>query len=109
MFILTLDLLIEARNDLISICESSLDDSVELPETLLNDYTFVPANHPPNTRSGGIGLLFKNSLSVVRNYLSFDESIVIKLKFGQKKNSFLLFCIVVHLLIMPLLNFKPSC
>ena len=68
--------LIEARNDLISICEASLDDSVELPETLLNDYTF----HPPNTRSGGIGLFFKNSLSVVRNYLSFDESIVIELK-----------------------------
>ena len=72
--------LIEARNDLISICEASLDDSVELPETLLNDYTFVPSNHPPNTRSGGIGLFFKNSLSVVRNYLSFDESIVIELK-----------------------------
>ena len=72
--------LIEARNDLISICEASLDDSVELPETLLNDYTFVPCNHPPNTRSGGIGLFFKNSLSVVRNYLSFDESIVIELK-----------------------------
>ena len=72
--------LIEARNDLISICEASLDDSVELPETLLNDYTFVPCNHLPNTRSGGIGLFFKNSLSVVRNYLSFDESIVIELK-----------------------------
>ena len=61
------------------------DDSVELPETLLNDYTFVPSNHPPNTRSGGIKLFFKNSLTVVRNYLSFDESIVIELKFGWKK------------------------
>ena len=35
--------LIEAHNyifnyDLISICETSLNDSVELPETLLNDY-----------------------------------------------------------------------
>ena len=39
--------LIEAHNsifnyDLISICETSLNDSVELPESLLN-YTFVPA------------------------------------------------------------------
>ena len=57
-----------------------IDDSVELPETLLHDYTFVPSNHPPNTRSSGIGLFFKYSLSVVRNYLSFDESIVIELK-----------------------------
>ena len=47
--------LIEAHNsifnyDLISICETSLNDSVELPESLLNDYTFVPANNPLNTR-----------------------------------------------------------
>ena len=96
--------LIEAHNDLISICESSLKDSVELPETLLNGYTFVPANHPSNTRRGGVRLFFKNSLPVFRNVLSFDESIVIEL--GKE---FLLFCIVVHLLIMPLLNFKPFC
>ena len=43
--------LIEARNsifnyDLISVCETNLDDTMELPETLLKDYTFVPANHP---------------------------------------------------------------
>ena len=30
--------------DLISICETSLNDSVELPGTLMNDYTFVSAN-----------------------------------------------------------------
>ena len=39
--------LIEAHNstfiyDMISICETSLNDSVVLPESLLNDYTFVP-------------------------------------------------------------------
>ena len=43
--------LIEAHNsifnyDLISICESSLNYSVGLPATLLDDYTFVPANKP---------------------------------------------------------------
>ena len=50
--------LIEAHNsifnyDLISICETSLNDSVELPETLLKEYTFIPANNPANTRHGG--------------------------------------------------------
>ena len=50
--------LIEAHNtlfkyDLISICETSLNDSVELP--LINDYTFVPANNPANVRHGGGG------------------------------------------------------
>ena len=83
--------LIEAHNtlfnyDLISICETSLNDSVELPETLLDDCTFLPANNPANVRYGGVGLLFKNSLPViVRNDLSFDESTVIELKFGRKK------------------------
>ena len=61
--------LIEAHNslfnyDLISICETSLNDSIKLPETLLNDYTFVSANNPANTRHGGVGLFYKNSLPV---------------------------------------------
>ena len=83
--------LIEAHNsifnyDLISICETSLDDTVELPDILLSNYTFVPANNPANSRNGGVGLFYKNSLPVViRKDLSFDESIVVELKFGRKK------------------------
>ena len=83
--------LIEAHNtlfnyDLISICETSLNDSVDLPETLINDYTFVSAINPANVRHGGVGLFFKNSLPIkVRNDLSIEESIVIELKFGRKK------------------------
>ena len=83
--------LIEAHNsifnyDLIFICETSLNDTVELPETLLNGYTFVPANNPANNRHGGIGLFYTNSLPViVRDDLSFDESIVVELKLGRKK------------------------
>ena len=62
--------IVEAHNtlfnyDLISICETSLNDSVELPETLLDDYTFLPANNPANVRHGGVGNLFKNSLPVI--------------------------------------------
>ena len=81
--------LIEAHNsifnyDFISICETSLNDSVELPETLLDDYIFVPANNPANTRHGGVGLFYKTSLPVIaRNDLSFDESIVVELNFGK--------------------------
>ena len=79
--------LIEAHNfifhyDLISICETCLNDSVELPEILLDEYTFAHVNNPANTRRGGVGLFYKNSLPVViRNDLSFDESIVVELKF----------------------------
>ena len=83
--------LIEAYNsifhyDLISICETSLNDSVELPDNLLNDYTFIPANNPANSRNGGVGLFYRNSLPVIiRKDLSFNESIVVELKFGRKK------------------------
>ena len=72
--------------ELISICETSLNDTVELPDILLSDYTFIPANNPANSRNGGVGLFYKNSLPVViRRDLSFDESIVVELKFGRKK------------------------
>ena len=48
--------------------------------------TFIPANNPANSRNGGVGLFYKNSLPVViRKDLSFDESIVVELKFGRKK------------------------
>ena len=94
---------------MISICETSLNDSVELPESLLNDYTFIPANNPANTRHGGVGLFYKNSLPViVRNDLSFDESIVVELKFGRKKYS-LLFYIELLLVTTHVLNFKIFC
>ena len=83
--------LIEAHNslfnyDLISLCETSLNESVEIPDPLLNDCNFIPANHPDNVSHGGVGLFYKNSLPLKqRKDLSFDESIVVELKFGRKK------------------------
>ena len=87
--------LIEAHNsifnyDLISICKTSLNDTVELPEALLNGYTFVPVNNPTTNRHGGVGLFYKNSLPViVSDDLSFDESIVVELKLARKKICFI--------------------
>ena len=80
--------LLEAHNsifkyDLISLCETRLNDSVKLPDSLLDNYTFVSRNSPNNTRHGGVGLFYKNSLPlVVRGDLGFDETIVVELKFG---------------------------
>ena len=66
-----------------------LNDSVELPETRLEEYTFVLVNNASNTRRGGVGIFYKNSLCVViRNDLSFDESIVVELTLGRKKYFF---------------------
>ena len=83
--------LIEAHNtlfdyDLISVCETNLNDSIVIPDPFLKDYNFISANHPGNVSRGGVGLFYKESLPVVhRRDLSFDECIVIELKFGRKK------------------------
>ena len=83
--------LIEAHNsiynyDLISICETSLNDSIELPDILLDGYTFVPSNNPTNTRHGGVSLFYKSTLPIkIRNDLSFNESIVLELSFTRKR------------------------
>ena len=106
--------LIEAHNsifnyDLISICETSLNDSIKLPDILLNDYTFVSSQNPTNTRHGGVRLFFKNSLPIkIRNDLSFEESTMVELNFDRKKSS--LRCYIEALpLIMLLLSSWTSC
>ena len=72
--------------DLIAICETSLNDSIKLPDKLLNNYTFVSSENPTNTRHGGVGLFYKNSLPIkIRNDLSFEDSIVAELNFGRRK------------------------
>ncbi len=82
--------LLEAHNslfnyDIISLCETSLNDTNVSLVPEMEDYTFIPANHPDNVAHGGVGILHKNSLPVkVRSDLSFDESIVLELKFRRK-------------------------
>ena len=82
--------LLEAHNsifdyDIISICETALNDDIELPEKLMEEFTFIPSHSPYVTRRGGVGLFYKNTLPLkLRDDLSFDECIVVKLKFGRK-------------------------
>ena len=71
--------------DFISICETSLNDTVDLPDEMLENYTFVSCNNPSNTRRG-VGLFYKNDLPVkIRTDLSFEEPTVIEVVFGRKK------------------------
>ena len=104
---------IEAHNslfnyDLISICETSLNDSIEIPDPLLNDYTFIHADHPDNVTHGGVGLFYKNTLPLKRREdLSFDETIVVELTFGRKKY-FSRFYTELHLLSTILLVLTTS-
>ena len=82
--------LIEADNssfyDLISICETNLTDYLVPKVPKLDGYDFEPANHPANVAHGGVGIFFKNFLPVTpRRDLSFDESLVLEIKFGRRK------------------------
>ena len=72
--------------DIISICGTSLNDTVDLPNVLLEKYTFVSCNNTSNTRNGGVDLFYKNDLPIkIRDDLLFDESIVVKIVIGRKK------------------------
>ena len=55
-------------NDINTVYETCLDDSVELPEKMLDNYFFIFKNNPLNTKRGGVGLFYKDSLPLkVRN------------------------------------------
>ena len=83
--------LLEAHNslfnyDIISVYETCLNDTVELPQSMLNNYNFIACNNPLNTKRGGVGLFYKNDLPLkVRSDLAIEECIVTELIFGKKK------------------------
>ena len=83
--------LIEAHNsiydyDIISLCETCLTDDLVKKVPDLEGYKFEPANHPDDLTRGGVGIYYKTSLPlIVRRDLSFDESLVVELKFKRKK------------------------
>ena len=83
--------LIEANNtifdyDIISLCETSLNNSVSVPENALNGYIYHPCNHPSGEKKGGVGIFYKACLPLkIREDLSFQECIVTEMRFGRKK------------------------
>ena len=53
-----------------------------------NKYNLLPASHPNNITHGELGLFHKDTLPLkLCKDVSFDESTVVKLKFGCKKIS----------------------
>ena len=89
-----------------TLCEISLNDTVEVPDPLLDNYTFVCKNNAANSWHGGVGLLYKNYLPLlVRDDLGFDGTLVVELKFGRKK-IFLQYYIAAPPKLMVHLNLK---
>ena len=84
--------LLQAHNtifkyDIISLCETSLNDDIQVPEGLLPGYLYHPLNHPDGVKSGGVGIFYKETLPLrVRTDLSFSECLVTELSFGREKS-----------------------
>ena len=89
--------ILEAHNtifkyDIISLCETSLNDENPVPENALPGYKYHPLNHPNGNRNGGVGIFYKESLPLrIRSDLSFDECLVTELIFGRKRIFFTAF------------------
>ena len=100
--------LLEAHNsshnyDIISVCETSLNDTVQIPEKMLESYTFLACNNPKNVKHGGVGIFYKDSFAIkIRDDIAFDETLVIEIMI-DKNIFFLLFCTEV-----PLVNLVPQ-
>ena len=52
------------RVELLEVHNSIHNDTVELPDVLMENYTFVSCNNPGNTRNGGVDLFYKNDLPI---------------------------------------------
>ena len=63
----------------------NLNDTVDLPDVLLENYIFVSCNNPSDTRNGEVDLFYKNDLPIkIRDDLSFDELIVVVIVIVRK-------------------------
>ena len=86
---------LEAHNtffqyDIISFCETSLNETTKVLENLLKGYQFISSDHPSGDKKGGVGIFYKETLPLKynRDDLSFEECIVVELRFGRKKICF---------------------
>ena len=92
--------LLEAHNsifiyDIISLCETSLNEATKVPENILKGYNFISSDHPSGVNKGGVGIFYKEFLPLkIRPDLSFEECIVTEPLFGRKIYFFLLYCII---------------
>ena len=83
--------LLEAHNtnfnyDIISLCETSLNETLTVKENSLPGYNFVSQNNPDGSKNGGVGMFYKETLPLkIRHDLSFGECLVSEINFGRKK------------------------
>jgi len=83
--------LLEAYNvshkyDILSLCETSLDFDETVTNDLFPGYNYHSCNHISGEKKGGVGIFVKDTLPIIiRKDLSFDECLVVELRFGHKR------------------------
>ena len=83
--------LLEAHNsyfeyDIISLCETSLNEATKVPENIFAGYNFFSQGHPSGEKNGGVDIFYKESIPLrLRHDLVFDECIVAEFNFDRKK------------------------
>ena len=55
--------LLESHNslfnyDIICLCETSLNETIDIPDKLLDNYIFIPCNSPSGKKQGGVGIFY---------------------------------------------------
>ena len=72
--------------DIISLCETLLNDDIDIPESLIDGYKFEVLNHPGGTKRGGVGIFYKDTLPLkIRHDISFNECLVCEIHIGKRK------------------------
>ena len=74
------------NHDIVSLCETSPNDTIELPDELIDHYKFITDNSPSSKKQGSVGIFYRESLPLkTRCHLSFNECLVVELKFAGKR------------------------
>ena len=84
---------INKKIDIISLGETYLNSSYRLddPDLHINGYNLIRADHPSDTKRGGVAIYYKNYLPLQICDVSFlDECILLQMKFDEKECFFII-------------------
>ena len=88
--------LLEAHNslfnyDIISLCETNLNDTIELPINPLNGFKSIYSHHPSGNKHGGVALFYKENLPLFERMHYLTNALSLKSILERKRFSPLLY------------------
>ena len=88
--------LLEAHNslfnyDIISLCETNLNDTIELPINPLNGFNSIYSHHPSGNKHGGVALFYKENLPLFERMHYLTNALSLKSILEGRRVSSLLY------------------